>query len=148
MKIHYYDFIAAGGVHTTFNSAMIEVIRNVFPENEGIIFHSEEEHSVIVKNKVISEISIKPMRGLFLCPYKRLRDVLSIFIVLKTFLTTRKKDIICFGLVFPICINAIWFFTKIFRRKVFVCLHGEMQAFLETKIQDYSPKIKKYMQDY
>lgn len=146
MKIHYYDFIAAGGVHTTFNSAMIEVLRNVFPESKEIIFHSEKEHGVIVNNKVLSKISIKPMKLLFLCPYKRLRDVFSILIALKTIISVRKNDVICFGLVFPICINAIWFFTKIFRKHVYVCLHGEMQAFLETETQNFSPKIKKYMQ--
>lgn len=146
MKIHYYDFVATGGVHTSFNAAMIEVLYTVFPQSEGIFLYCEENHGKIVLEKNQRSISFKPLKKLFAISKRRkIKDLLSVFVALKAVLSAKKDDVMCFGLVFPFCLNALWRFSKIFHKHIYVCLHGEMQNFLDNARKIYDLKTVKYM---
>ena len=146
MRIHYYDFVATGGVHTSFNAAMIEVLCNAFPQNEGVRLHCEEEHGRIVLEKNTRNIQCFPLKALFKCSKRRkVRDFLSLFVALNAVLKAQKKDVICVGIAFPFCINALCFFSKVLKKHVYLCLHGEMQNFLENTEEIYDLKTMKYM---
>lgn len=139
MKIHYFDFVAKGGVHTTFNSAMIEVLNKVYPSNEGIVLHSEKEHGKIVQKKSNVKIIFEPLNFLFskIVRYSKIRDLLAIvFIFPRLFINS--EDIIYVGLAFPFCIRFLNFFTKLLKKHIFITLHGELQYFL--------PCDKRYIQ--
>ena len=107
MKIHYFDFVATGGVHTTFNSAMIEVLNKVYPENEGIILHSEKEHGKIVQEKCESEIEVKKLKFLFskIIHFSKIRDLFAINFILPTMIKASRDDVMYFGLAFPFSIH-------------------------------------------
>lgn len=146
MKIHYFDFVAKGGVHTTFNSAMIEVLNKVFPKNDGIVLHSEKEHGKIVQEKCITKIENQNLNFLFskIIKFSKVRDLLAINFILPAMLKAKSEDIIYVGLAFPFCIRFINFFSKILRRKIFITLHGELQYFLPCDKRFIQVQHKKY----
>lgn len=146
MKIHYFDFVASGGVHTTFNSAMIEVLNKVYPQNEEIILYSERMHGEIVKGKCSSAITLKNLRFLFskVVRFSKVRDLFSILFLLPKIIFASKGDILFVGLCFPFTIRFINFFSQIFRRPIFVTLHGEMQYFLDCDKRYIQVQHKKY----
>lgn len=146
MKIHYFDFVASGGVHTTFNSAMIEVLNKVFPQNDGIILHSQKVNGEIVREKCISKIEVNALKFLFskIVRFSKVRDLLSILFLLPAILFSSGEDILFVGLCFPFTIRFINFFSKIFRRAIFVALHGEMQYFLDCDKRYIQVQHKKY----
>lgn len=146
MKIHYFDFVAAGGIHTTFNSAMIEVLGKVYPENEGIVLHSEKRHGEIVKKKCLTEIQVKNLNFLFskiIC-FSKIRDFFSICFLLPKIISSCDEDIVFVGLCFPFTIRFINFFSKRLRKIVFITLHGEMQYFLNCDKRYIQIQHKKY----
>lgn len=145
MKIHYFDFVASGGVHTTFNSAMIEVLNKGYPQNEEIIFHSERTHGEIVREKCISEIRLENLKFLFskVVRFSKVRDLLSILFLLPKIIFAN-EDVLFVGLCFPFTIRFINLFSRIFRKTVFIVLHGEMQYFLDCDKRYIQIQHKKY----
>ena len=97
MKIHYFDFVATGGVHTTFNSAMIEVLNKVYPENEGIILHSEKEHGKIVQEQCESEIEVNARRFVDRIKYRRIKDLINSISVFFKILFSNNKNLFFVG---------------------------------------------------
>lgn len=146
MKIYYFDFVASGGVHTTFNSAMIEVLNKVYPENKGIVLHSEKKHGKIVQKKCFTKIQIKPLYFLFskIIKYSKIRDLLAILFLLPTMFKASSDDIIYLGLAFPFCICFVNFFSKALKKYIFITLHGELQYFLPCDQKYIQIKHKKY----
>lgn len=144
MKIHYFDFVAKGGVHTTFNSAMIEVLNKVYPANEGIVLHSEKEHGKIVQKKCATEVEVKSRKFIDKIKYRKLKDLLNAIAIFFYILFKNKKDAVFIGLAFPFSVNAICFSSKIFNKKVFLCLHGEIQYLLENDESIFDKKSEKY----
>lgn len=146
MKIHYFDFVATGGVHTTFNSAMIEVLNKVYPGNEGIILHSEKEHGKIVQEKCESEIEVKKLKLLFskIIHFSKIRDLFAINFILPTMIKASRDDVMYVGLAFPFSIHFINFFSKILKKHVFITLHGELQYFLPCDKRYIQIQHKKY----
>lgn len=146
MKIHYFDFVASGGVHTTFNSAMIEVLNKVYPQNDEIIFHSEKTHGGIVREKCVSKIRLENLNFLFskIVRFSKVRDLLSILFLLPKIIFASDEDILFVGLCFSFSIRFINLFSRIFRRTVFVTLHGEMQYFLDCDKRYIQIQHKKY----
>ncbi|MDD5790354.1 MAG: hypothetical protein PUE30_07515 [Spirochaetia bacterium] len=144
MKIHYFDFVATGGVHTTFNSAMIEVLNKVYPENEGIILHSEKEHGKIVQEKCESEIEVNARRFVDRIKYRRIKDFINSVSVFFKILFSNNKNLIFVGLAFPFTVNSIFLSSKFFGKKVFLCLHGELQYLLDCDESIFDRKSKYY----
>lgn len=144
MKIHYFDFVATGGVHTTFNSAMIEVLNKVYPENEGIILHSEKEHGKIVQEKCESEIEVNARRFIDRIKYRRIKDLINSISVFFKILFSNNKNLFFVGLAFPFTVNSIFLSSKLFGKKVFLCLHGELQYLLDCDESIFDRKSKHY----
>lgn len=145
MRIHYFDFAAKGGVHTTFNSSMIEVLKKSFKTDE-VIFKSEREHGIIVADKLGEKIILKPIRFLFsrFINHTRLRDFLSSFLVFFQLLFIKKSDVIFIGLAFPYTINLIYIYSNLMHKRVYITLHGEMQHFIEQNHEIYKSRRSVY----
>lgn len=144
MKIHYFDFVAAGGIHTTFNSAMIEVLGKVYPENEGIVLHSEKRHGEIVKKKCLTEIQVKSRKAIDKIKYRKVKDFFNSIVVFFKILFKNKEDIFFIGIAFPFTVNSIFTASKLFGKKVFVCLHGELQQLLDCDEAVFDRKGRAY----
>lgn len=144
MKIHYFDFVAKNGVHTAFNSAMIEVLNKVYPENDGIVLHSEKEHGKIVEEKCVTKIELRPRNLIDKIKYRKIKDLLNSIAVIFNILFSNKKNIFFVGLAFPFTVNSIFIFSKLFQKKVFLCLHGELQYLLNCDENIFDTKSKKY----
>lgn len=144
MKIYYFDFVAKGGVHTTFNSAMIEVLNKVYPDNDGIILHSEKEHGKIVKEKCTTEIELKSRKLVDKIKYRKIKDLLNSIAIFFYILFANNKNIFFVGLAFPFSVNSIYFFSKLFNKRLFLCLHGELQYLLDCDVSIFDKKSKRY----
>lgn len=147
MKIHYYDFVASGGVHTSFNAAMIEVLRKVYPENKGVVLHSEKEHSKIVAEKLSDKTIIKKSwRILFskIVCFSKIRDLLSSIYLFFAIIFSNKCDAFYIALAFPFAVNTAFSVSKIFHKRVFITLHGELQFLLDNDPKIYEQKHNWY----
>lgn len=141
MRIIYYDLIAPKGIHASFNAGLINVLYEWQNRNNDITvhFHSEESHGNIVSRILRNEniyiilkpckILIKSIVGGWKTP---LRDILGIYYVITAFISRHKhnEEILVFGLVYPFSLKAINFCSQLLKKKVFVCLHGEMSVFV------------------
>lgn len=145
MRIYYFDLVAKKGIHTTFNSSMIEVLKKVFQTDE-VIFKSEREHGIIVADKLGGEIILKPIRFLFsrFVNHTRLRDFLSSFLMFFQLLFARKNDVIFIGLAFPYAINLIYICSNLMHKRVYITLHGELQHFIEQNHEIYKSRRSRY----
>lgn len=144
MKIYYFDFAASGGVHTTFNSAMIEVLNKVYPQNEEIIFYSERTHGEIVRGKCISEITLKPRKFIDKIKYRKIKDLINGIAFFFRILLKKKDDVFFVGLAFPFSVRAINFSSKLVKKSVYLCLHGELQYCINCNSDIFDNKSKKY----
>ncbi|WP_297646045.1 hypothetical protein [uncultured Treponema sp.] len=144
MKIHYFDFVASGGVHTTFNSAMIEVLNKVYPQNEEIVFHSEKAHGEIVKEKCVSKLKLKSRKFIDKIKYRKIKDLINGIAVFFRILLKKKDDVFFVGLAFPFSVKAINFSSKLFSKPVYLCLHGELQYCINCNSDIFDYKSKKY----
>lgn len=147
MKIHYYDFVASGGVHTSFNAAMIEVLRKVYPENKGVVLHSEKEHSKIVAEKLSDKTIIqKSWRILFskIVCFSKIRDLLSSIYLFFAIICAKNCDVFYIALAFPFAVNTAFAISKVFHKKLFITLHGELQFLLDNDPKIYEQKHNWY----
>lgn len=134
-KIIYCDLMAVSGLHTEYNSACIRVLLSAFPNYKRIDFYGEKEHCNIIATKTLNlnilfhpySLLPKGLRGGF---RSILRDLFTCLYVVKVFTNSRKEDLIYFALAFPFAQYCIHLLQLIFRRKVFICQHGEMEAFI------------------
>ena len=140
MRIRYFDLIAITGIHANFNAGLINVLYEWRNNNDVVIdFYSENKHGIIVSEILKKEdiyINLKPCKILnkkIMGGWKTLlRDILGIYYVVTAFLCTRKIDILVFGLVYPISLKVIFFLSLLSKKNVFVCLHGELNVFVEN----------------
>ena len=139
MKILYYDLIAPIGIHAHFNAGLMGVLYK-WQNNTAIIdFYSENIHGTIVSDILKKEninINLKPCKILnkkIIGGWKTLlRDILGIYYVIAAFLCKKKKDVLVFGLAYPICLNMIFLCSLFFKKNVLVCLHGELSLFVKN----------------
>lgn len=145
MRIHYFDLVAKKGIHTTFNSSMIEVLKKVF-KTDKVIFLSEREHGIIVADKLSGKIILKPIKFLFsrFVNHTRIRDLLSSFFIFFQLLFIKKSDVIFIGLAFPYAINLIYICSNLMHKRVYITLHGEMQHFIEQNREVYKSRQSVY----
>ncbi len=138
-KIYYSDLMAVGGMHTEYNAACVRMLLLAFPEYRSVIFCSELSHCLIVKrkNNHLTDIIYSPYRLLLKSNFfktgkgKIVRDLISTLYVLKIFLNSKSDDLLYFALAFPLGQYCIHFCRLFFRRKVFICQHGELEAFID-----------------
>ena len=140
MKIKYYDLIALAGIHSGINIALLKIFLMSFKECSQIDFYAEPKHSSICKQKW--EGNTVNFHSMLLMPEKlfggggkmALRDVLSCFYVIKSFIQSDKKDILVFSLAYPFAQSMIYGLSKLFGRKnIYVCLHGEMEVIVDNR---------------
>jgi len=132
MKLVYCDFIAYGGLHTGFNSALVKVLNQTF-QPDRIEFYSEETHKNICQSKIEDEnvvyfkLSFLP-KSLVGGLKTMLKDLIGCIYLVNLFFTTQKKDIICVALAYPFAQFVLYLLSKVFKRQyIFVCQHGELE---------------------
>jgi hypothetical protein len=139
MKICYYDIIAPMGIHANFNAGLINVLYNWQNNTATIDLYSERIHGIIVSDILKKEkinINLKPFKILnkkIIGGWKTLlRDILGIRYVITAFINKKKKDILVFGLAYPICLHMIFLCSLLLKKNVLVCLHGELSLFVKN----------------
>lgn len=143
MKIHYYDFVARNEQHSTFNAAMIEVLKDVYPDANNLIFYGDNQTAQIINSNITGPIGVKKLKFVSHIKSTRLRDLCSALYVFVSFLYTRKMDVRFVSLAFPYAIKSLCFFSQLFHKKVFICLHGELHNFFVSEPDKYFIKMKK-----
>jgi hypothetical protein len=140
MMINYYDLIATGGIHSRFNAAMINILYEVMNKaNDTVVIclHSEHDHNNIVRD-MLASVNIKILSHSHqLSSYKTIdkfikspiKDLLSIFYVIKAYIFHKKGDMLFFALVYPFALKVICLLSKAMKIEAYVCLHGELHVF-------------------
>ena len=154
MKIKYYDLIAFAGIHTGINVALLKIIMMSFKGYSRVDFYAEPRHSAICKQKwkgnSVNFHSMKLMPGKLFGGGGKiiLRDALSCLYVIRAFVCTNKNDVLIFSLAYPFAQCLIYGLSKLLKRKkIFVCLHGEMEVIIDDRpfrSKEYQ-KITKYI---
>jgi len=120
---------------------------NITFQPKIIEFYAEETHINICKKK-IDEKNVTFKSYMFL-PKSMVgglktifKDLIGCFYLLKIFLSTKKNDVICVALAYPLAQLATFILNKIFMRSnVFVCQHGELEILVNK--MNYPP-LKRY----
>ncbi|MDR0571478.1 MAG: hypothetical protein LBG48_01350 [Rickettsiales bacterium] len=136
MRIKYVDLIAASGVHSEINVALLKVIMLAVRSYSSVDFYAEKEHCTICREKIDNcnvkfhqlKLLHKNITGGIKTP---LRDILSCFYVLKIFIFLKKEDFLFFSLAYPFAHYTIYFLSKLFKHKVYLCQHGELEVFIQ-----------------
>jgi len=135
--------------HSEVNAGFLSLVELVY-QNNKLLFIADKNH-----NKAIQEI-IKLNRWEYIpskvLPYEPkfflLNDLILIFKIIKIFIGFRKTDTIYFLGIMPLAHIFISFFNSIFKKKIVICLHGQMEAYLkETKIgfSKYYYRLSKFI---
>jgi glycosyltransferase involved in cell wall biosynthesis len=136
MKIKYIDLIATSGIHSEINVALLKVIMLTVRNYNSVDFYAEKEHCTICQDKIDNcNVKFHPFRllhkninGGIITP---VRDILSCFYVLKIFIFLKKEDFLFFALAYPFAHYTIYFLSKLFKHKVYLCQHGELDVFIQ-----------------
>lgn len=136
MRIKYYDLIAPGGLHSEINVALLKTFMLARNDFSRVEFHAEKTHIDICKKKIkdpeiefhVLKLLHKSLFGGFKTPIK---DLLGCIYVTNAFLFSAKNDLIIFGLAFPFSQYLVYFLNKFYKRTIYVCLHGELEVFVE-----------------
>jgi glycosyltransferase involved in cell wall biosynthesis len=129
------------GIHANFNAGIINVLHKM-QKNTAVIteFHSEKIHGKIVSELLKKEniyINPKPCKMLNkknIGGWKTLlRDFLGIYYVIQAFSYKKKdtKNMLVFGLAYPFSLKIIFLCSLLLKKKVLVCLHGELSVFVK-----------------
>lgn len=128
-----------GNYHAEINQCMCDIISVVFPSDE-IFFYCGKEQAKIIAHKHNLKIRI-----LKFFPLPRLnnllkRDFLGAYYALKNMLKSSKHDKFLFTYVLPLTHWSIRVTNFFLKRKLFIMLHGQLEAFLP----DSNLRLTKY----
>ena len=97
-----------------------------------------------MQEKCESEIEVNARRFVDRIKYRRIKDLINSISVFFKILFSNNKNLFFVGLAFPFTVNSIFLSSKLFGKKVFLCLHGELQYLLDCDESIFDRKSKHY----
>lgn len=130
-RILFAELSMTGVYHAGVNSGLIRVMRKVFPEAEPV-FYGEKSHTEACRGR-LADVRIR-FRKLPFFPAARkstllLRDFLGCFYAFWILAAARKTDAVFINNLLPLTHWTLFLWNKLFRRRLFITLHGQMEAF-------------------
>lgn len=141
-KLFFLELAMSGFYHSDINSGFIRILKMVFPEVSEIVVKTETKHASACRKILDAELGdIKFLPFYFpKVALKTLiiRDIIGLWHAVITLLRTKKNDILFFSYVLPLTHIVIILLNKLLKRKLFICLHGQMEAFIPTSPLRYT----------
>ena len=132
-KIRILELSMGGVYHGGVNVGLIEVMARVFPDLD-IVFRSERLHAESVKKRKTTdkEVDYSPWRYFPPVSLKTIffRDAWGCLYGIGEFLRSKKNDVIFITNLLPFAHRWLCFLNRLFRRELFICLHGQLEALL------------------
>ncbi|MDQ0105772.1 hypothetical protein J2T02_000865 [Chitinophaga terrae (ex Kim and Jung 2007)] len=133
-KLYFSELAMSGVYHSGINSSFIEILQQVFPQVDEIIFTAEQQHLDACKKKLSAALGQVTYKSVYLPKVKLStliqRDLLACFYAIRIMFSSRKEDIVFFSYTLSLTHILIVLLNKFLRRQVFFCLHGQMEAFI------------------
>ena len=121
-----------GVYHAGVNAGFLRLMREVYPD-AGLDFTAEKSHVEACRERLpgepvcFREWPVFPRASKWTLP---LRDLLGCLYISGLLLRSRKRDCLFITNLLPLTHWCVWMWNGIFRRKLFVALHGQLEAFL------------------
>lgn len=136
-KVHTHRVLLAelsmtGVYHVGVNAGFIRLIREVYPD-AGIHFAAEKSHVDACRKRLPGEPvyyrkwPVFPHANKWTLP---LRDLLGCMYAVWLFSCSKKADRLFITNLLPLTHWCVWMLNGIFRRQLFIALHGQLEAFL------------------
>jgi hypothetical protein len=135
--------------HSEVNAGLLSLLELVYPD-EKLVFISDKNHfSAIQKIKRCERWSYIPTKVFSYEPkFFLLNDFILIFKIIRLLFRSKKTDTIYFLGIMPLAHIFISFLNSLLQKKCIICLHGQMEAYLdETKIgmSKYYYRLSKFV---
>jgi hypothetical protein len=131
-KIRFYELAMSGGYHVEINSGLVLIASKIYP-NFKFVFYGEKRHIKSLENCcLLKSVEYKPLPFFpnSVLETILLRDFVGCIYSFLAFFKSKNKDILFFTNILPFSHWVIFILNLIFKRDCFICLHGQLEAYL------------------
>ncbi|MHC0442759.1 hypothetical protein [Flavobacterium sp. 3-210] len=122
--------------HSEINAGFLVLIESVF-ESNNYTFIADKRHSNAIQELTnLDKWNIVDSKVFNYTPFFFLiNELILIYKIIRLYLKSSKRDKFFFLGIMPIAHIFLSFLNEFFQREIFICLHGQMEAFIDgTKI--------------
>lgn len=135
--------------HSEVNAGFLSLLELVYNQDELLFLADKNHFNAIQEVKRFERWNYIPTKVFSYEPkFFLLNDFILIFKIIRLLLRSRKTDTIYLLGIMPLAHIFISFFNYLLRKKCIICLHGQMEAYLdETKIgkSKYYYRLSKFV---
>lgn len=122
--------------HSEVNAGLLSLLELVYPDEKSVFIADKNHFDAIQKIKRCERWNYIPTKVFSYEPkFFLLNDFILIFKIIRLLFRSKKTDTIYFLGIMPLAHIFISFLNSLLQKKCIICLHGQMEAYLEeTKI--------------